>query len=80
MPTYFPTPERCLLAQAALWFIDRNSVPVPDDAYRRAPSKFPTLFPKPRDLFLALLAKDCDLRGDLHVEFKQYKKTNIMRK
>ena len=35
MPINFSTPERCLLAQAAHWFID-GTMPLSDDIYRRA--------------------------------------------
>lgn len=74
MPSSFPTPERCLLVQAAHWFID-GTMPIPDEFYLRAPIKLKAENSELRGLFVALLAEDCDLRGDLVVQFRQYKET-----
>ena len=68
MPPNFPTPERCLLVQAAHWFID-GTMPIPDEVYRRAPVELKADNAELRELFLALHAEDCDLRGELVVEY-----------
>ena len=73
MASSFPTPERCLLAQAAHWFIDRT-MPIPDEVYRRAPVEVKEENSKLRDLFLALRSEDCDVRGRVVVEFRKYEK------
>jgi len=72
MQISFSTPERCLLVQAAHWFID-GTAPLPDEVYLRAPIELKAESSELRELFLALLAEDCDLRGDLVVQFRQYK-------
>jgi len=74
MPVSFSTPERCLLAQAAHWFLDRTKVPLPDDIYRRAPVELKAENSKLRDLFLALQAEDCDVRGRVVVVFRKYER------
>ncbi len=70
MPSSFPTPERCLLEQAARWFID-GTMPIPDEVYQRAPVELKAENSELRELFLVLLAEDCDVRGNLEVNFIQ---------
>ncbi len=70
MQISFSTPERCLLVQAAHWFID-GTLPVPDDTYRLAPVELKADNSELRDLFLALQLTDCDVRGDLVLEIKK---------
>ncbi len=67
MQISFSTPERCLLVQAAHWFID-GILPLPDEVYLRAPIELKAENSELRGLFIALLAEDCDLRGDLVME------------
>ena len=62
MPINFPTPERCLLVQAAHWFIDRTRVPLPDDVYRRRPVELKAENSELRELFLALQLADFDMK------------------
>jgi hypothetical protein len=68
MPLKYPSPKRCSLQQAAIWFADRT-IPLPEDIFRR------TLHPPAdgtielRDLFAALLMVDCGLMGNLLVYF-----------
>jgi len=54
--------------QAALWFAD-GVTPIPDEAFLAAPREFTSEKPDFRELFLALKAQDCDLQGDLVIEF-----------
>ncbi len=69
MPIKLPTIERCLLVQAAHWFID-GTMPLPDEVYQRAPIVLNAEKPKLRELFLALQHEDFDVRGELFVYFK----------
>ena len=71
MPINFPTPKRCLLVQAAHWFIDGNE-PLPDEIYLRAQVELKAEESKLRELFFALLAEDYDVRGDLVASFSTY--------
>ena len=71
MPINFPTPERCLLVQAAHWFID-GTEPLPDEVYQLAQVELKAEKSKLRELFFALLAGDCDVRGDLIASFSTY--------
>ena len=68
MPIIFSTPKRCLIAQAANWFVKRID-PIPDQDYLAAPLDVSNENEKLRDLYLTLRANDCDLRGRLMVEF-----------
>ena len=64
MPFKFPTPERCLLVQAAHWLI-KKEMPVPDEVYLRAPVELKAENSELRELFLALQFANCDVRGKL---------------
>ena len=75
MPTNFPTPERCLLEQAAHWFID-GTVPLPDEDYLSTPLELKAENSELRELFLALKAENCDLKGDFVVEITRYLGSN----
>ena len=74
MPILFPAPERCLLVQAARWFVDNKTMPIPDEAYVRAPGELEANNSELRELFLTLLAEDCDVRGQLFAWFRMYEK------
>lgn len=56
--------------QAALWFAEEVG-PIQDDAFLAAPREFTTKYENRdfRELFLALKAHDCQLQGDLVIEF-----------
>ena len=72
MPSSFPVPERCLLVQAAIWFLDRTKLPLPDEIYLSSPLELPAENSELRELFLVLKAENCDLRGDFVVEFTKH--------
>lgn len=64
----YPRPERCLLVQAALWFVD-GVAPIPDKAFLDAPKDFSSDNPDFTELFRALKFAHCDLRGELVLDF-----------
>ncbi len=76
MQISFSTPERCLLVQAAHWFID-GTEPLPDEIYLSAPVELKTENSEMRELFLALKAGDFDVGGELVVEFRKYEKVPL---
>ncbi len=65
----FTTPDRCLLVQAALWFVD-GVKPIPDEAFLLAPKHFSSEQPDFSELFRALKIGGCNLRGDLILDFQ----------
>ncbi len=75
MPIVFPPSDRCLLAQAAHWFLDKTNKPLPDDVYRLAPVELKADNSELRELFLALQAEDFDVRGRVVVEFRKYERS-----
>ncbi len=76
MQISFSTPERCLLVQAAHWFID-GTEPLPDEIYLSAPAELKTENSEMGELFLALKAGDFDVTGELVAEFRKYEKVPL---
>ena len=66
MAVQFETPERCLLAQAAIYISD-DKLPIPDAIYLSAPDN---LLACPKDLIRALRAEKIVASGNLHEAFR----------
>ena len=67
MGPIFNIPERCLLAQAALYVGVKGTVPIPDDIYIAAPEKF---LMGSTDLVRVLRAKSITARASLSEAFR----------